>query len=127
MHLSKLISASALTMVLSVTPAFAAFTGPGGSASNTDRSATIKSAAQVANAQDDAPCLLEGYIVERVSGHNDKYNFKDATGSVVVEIDEELFRGRDIGPSDKVRLSGEVDTKTFRDSQVEVDWLEIVK
>lgn len=119
MYLSRLFSAAALTLVLSATPAFAAFTGPGGSAS-------VSTAAQVANAPDDTPCLLEGYIVERMSGHHDKYTFKDATGSVIVEIDDDLFRGRDIGPSDKVRLSGDVDTKTFRANQVDVEWLEVI-
>lgn len=119
MYLSRLFSASALALALSVTPAFAAFTGPGGSG-------TINTAAQVAKAPDDTPCLLEGYIIERVNGHHDKYTFKDATGSVVVEIDDDLFRGRDIGPSDKVRLSGEVDTKTFRANQVDVEWMEVI-
>lgn len=119
MHPYRTLFASALALSLGVTPASAAFTGPGGVS-------TVNNAAQVADAPDDAPCLLEGHIVERVNGEHDKYTFRDATGSVVVEIDDDLFRGRDIGPADKVRLSGEVDKKTFRANQVDVEWMEVI-
>ncbi len=119
MHPYRTLFASALVLALGATPASAAFTGPGGTS-------TVNSAAQVADAPDDTPCMLEGHIVERVNGEHDKYTFKDATGSVVVEIDDDLFRGRDIGPSDKVRLSGEVDKKTFRSNQVDVEWMEVI-
>lgn len=86
MHPYRTLFASALVLALGATPASAAFTGPGGTS-------TVNSAAQVADAPDDTPCMLEGHIVERVNGEHDKYTFKDATGSVVVEIDDDLFRG----------------------------------
>lgn len=119
MHPYRILFASALALSLGVTPASAAFTGPGGVG-------TVNTAAQVSKAPDDTPCLLEGHIVERVNGEHDKYTFRDETGSVVVEIDDDLFRGRDIGPADRVRLSGEVDKKTFRANQVDVEWLEVI-
>ena len=34
------------------------------------------------------------------AGSDDKYNFRDATGTIVVEIDHEVFAGRTVTPSD---------------------------
>lgn len=50
---------------------------------------------------------LEGSIVAHL--REDLYVFRDETGEITVEIGGEQFRGRQIGPNDRVRLMGEID------------------
>ncbi len=120
MRFFQILTVSTLLSIFALSPAFAAFKGPGGVPE-------VKTAVLVAQAMDDTPCILEGYIVARLTPYDDKYTFKDDTGTVVVEIDDELFYGRDITPQHKVRIAGEVDGETFRTNQVDVEWMEIIK
>ena len=80
-----------------------------------------------ADTWDDAPVMLTGHIVERVAGSDDKYNFRDATGTIVVEIDHEVFAGRTVTPADRVRLSGKLDKEMMDPTKVDVKVLEILK
>jgi len=126
-----------LTLCL-VSPVFASFNGPGapssaGSPSEKQqqgfqgpRKGHITKAAEVNDAWDDTPVVLEGHLVEQVSADN--YTFQDASGKVVVDIDDELFY--DLGPvtpQTLVRLYGEVDSHFARASEVDVDRLEVVR
>ena len=58
---------------------------------------------------DDQYVLLSGKITSQVS--KDKYTFTDKTGSIVVEIDNEVFAGRQVGPIHKSK-SGAKSTRT---------------
>ena len=71
---------------------------------------------------DDRNFTLEGNIVEQLG--NDVYKFKDATGTIYVEIND--WGGVDVGPKDLVRLYGEAD---YEESGLilEVDRVELVK
>lgn len=51
--------------------------------------------------------ILEGYIVHHI--RDDYYKFQDATGSVRIEMDRWVSRGRTPGPDARVRISGEVE------------------
>lgn len=50
---------------------------------------------------------LTGNIVDHL--RSDYYTFRDQTGDIRVEIATSVWRGRAVGPDDKVRLLGEVD------------------
>lgn len=100
-------------------PAQAAFNGP-------NSKADVNTAAQVAGAPDNAGCLLEGKIVEKITGSKDKYTFKDTSGQVVVEIDDHVFAGRTVTPAMTVLLTGKVDTSKTKPSKVDVKTLEIL-
>ena len=52
---------------------------------------------------------VEGNIIKRVS--DDKDLFKDSTGSMTVEIDNEKWNGITVNPQDKLELSGEIEKK----------------
>lgn len=56
---------------------------------------------------DDAHVVLHGSIVRHIS--KDRYEFRDATGTIVVEIDSDKWAGQTITPEDTVELRGEVD------------------
>lgn len=114
-------------MLLCSVPSFAAFTGPGDN--GVGANSPISKADQVASAVEDAPCLLEGNVIEQVQGRKDWYTFKDETGTVTIKIGRKQLRYRDITPQTKVRICGEVDIKkdnpTLR--KIDVDWLEILQ
>ena len=111
-------------LIVTAVHASGGFKGPGAAA-------TITQARQVQDARDDAPCQLEGYIVERASGNIDdahkKYVFRDDSGTVIVEIENHVFAGREITPQLLVRLHGEVEKEYFRKNEVEVESLEIIQ
>ena len=88
---------------------------------------TVTKAAQVQQAQDDAPVMLEGRIIEKITHKKNKYVFQDDSGKVIVEIGRKEFRGQTVTPQNDVRLSGHVDYSRKKDSKVDVDRLEVLK
>ena len=52
--------------------------------------------------------------------------FKDASGSVIVDIDDEDWRGMTVTPQDTVIINGEVD-KDFFKTKIDVDSISIKK
>ncbi len=107
-------------------PSLAGFSGPvatGGFSGPGPRE--ITQADQVKNAPDEAPCVLVGNIVEQI--RHDKYTFQDASGTVVVEIENKIFGNNEVTPQTKVKLVGEVDRKRQRPNEVEIRYLEIVR
>lgn len=73
---------------------------------------------------DDAKVVLQGTIEKPL--RKEHYLFRDETGSVTVEIDDDVWRGLIVTPEDTVRLHGEID----RDAsavKVEIDHIAILK
>lgn len=94
----------------------AGFMGPG-------VPAPVTSAAQALEAMDDAPCMLEGHLVERIPQRKDRYLFEDETGRVIVKIERETFGPLTVTPKDRLRLMGEVEWSSKRPNEVEVEGL----
>ena len=112
-----------LSVLLSVSffssSATADFTGPGpGSSPNL---ITVKS---IDKMNDDEKVTLEGYIVKEISSEH--YMFKDSTGEIEVEIDDDVLKGVDITPKTKIRIVGEVD-EDWLSTKIDVDRVEIIK
>ena len=80
--------------------------------------AEVTTVAQALKMKDNAKAVLRGNIVKQV-GH-EKYLFKDATGEIVIEIDDDDWGGVTVGPQDTVELIGEVD-KDFNKIEFDVD------
>ena len=97
----------------------AGFEGPG-------VAATVTRAVDVLGAQDDAPCVLEGHLVEKLPRRKHRYQFEDHSGQVVVEIDNKVFDQLTVTPKDKVRLQGHVEWNRKRPNEVEVDSITII-
>lgn len=68
---------------------------------------TAVTAAQAKTLPDDTKVTLRGNIESHLGGKN--YMFKDASGSVVVEIKEKHWAGQSVSPQDTVQIDGEVD------------------
>ncbi len=82
-------------------------------------STTVESAKSL---RDDAWVTLRGNIVERIS--DDLYVFKDATGTINVDIDHKRWNGLTVTPQDTVEIQGEVDKDW---NSVEIDVKQIRK
>ena len=95
----------------------AGYTGP----SDTPQ---IKDVAGAMTAADDTPVVLEGQIVKRLK--HEQYLFKDASGTIEVEIDDDKWPQQQVSETATVRLTGEVDVHHDR-RDVEVDRVELVK
>lgn len=121
------IAAMTAIMMLCSAPVFAAnqggFTGPGttqnGGFNGPTSTATVES---VKSLRDDTWVTLRGNIVERIS--DDTYLFKDATGTINVDIDNKRWKGLTVGPQDVVEIQGEVDKDW---NSVEIDVKQISK
>lgn len=106
---------AALTAAAQSPPA-GGFTGPD--------AARLVTAAEAATLADDTAVRLEGYIVRSLG--DEKYEFKDDSGTIVVEIDDEDWRGVEATPTTRVELSGEIDRERDK-TEVDVDSVRLVQ
>lgn len=110
------------TLVLLLAPLFstavmaAGYTGPGAKTQVTTAAAALEAA-------DDTPVLLQGQIVKRL--HDELYEFKDASGSINVDIDDEIWPAQAVSETATVKIRGEVDRYPTR-LEVDVEHLELV-
>ena len=75
------------------------FTGP----------VTVTTAEQAKALPDDAKVTLRGTIEKHLGGKN--YVFKDASGTVPVEIKAKHWDGQSVSPQDAVQIDGEIERK----------------
>ena len=83
----------------------------------------VTTVAAALEAADDTHVVLEGQIVKRLQ--DELYEFKDGTGTIQVEIDDEDWPGQSVSENAKVRLTGEVD-KDFNSREIDVDRVELI-
>lgn len=113
--MKRVLLIAAVALVFSVSTAFAdnsrggGFTGPGGA---------VSTVAEALRMPDDSPVTLTGKIEKGLGGEN--YQFRDASGVIVLEIDNDDWNGVTVGAEDAVEISGEVD-RDFSGITVDVD------
>ncbi len=78
----------------------------------------IVSVEKAKNEKDDTFVVLQGYIEKSLG--DEKYLFRDETGTIKIEIEDKKFRGLTVYPDDFVQISGEVDKGWFSDTEIEV-------
>lgn len=86
---------------------------------------TAVSVAEAKKLFDDTYVVLEGRIENRIRGDN--YLFSDGTGTIVVEIEDDEWRGATVSENDRVRIYGEVDTSLFHETEIEVKSIDILR
>ena len=111
--------ATLVLVVMLVPSAYAA--GMGGFYDANYTGVTVK---QAKNMHDDAYVTLKGSISKRLTV--DEYMFADATGSIVVEIDDEEWAGQTVKPTDTIEIIGEID-RNYRNVKVDVESLRILQ
>ena len=62
--------------------------------------------------------ILQGYIVDRLD--DDEFLFRDDTGEIEVEIDDDIWQGQPVDPETEVRIYGEIDIDS-RTSSIDVE------
>lgn len=100
------------------TAAFAGFNMGGGFEGPVANQAKV-TAAEAAKLSDDTNVVLTGKIEQKLG--DEKYMFRDNSGTIIVEIDNEDWKGVTVTPQDTVEIYGEVDTDMFEPSKVDVD------
>ncbi|WP_023271011.1 NirD/YgiW/YdeI family stress tolerance protein [Acinetobacter gyllenbergii] len=78
----------------------------------------VVSVSQVGKLADETGITLTGQISKHLQ--SDHYEFKDSSGSIGVEIDDDLWRQAGLKVGDHVRLVGEVDTHRYKPTDIEV-------
>lgn len=127
---SAVFFALAVFFVLSATPASAGESRQGGfSAPGTGQTGGFTgpgpetvSVADALRLGDDARVTLKGRIIRKID--RERYIFSDGTGEITVEIDDDTWRGQQVGPDDMVILHGEIDREW---SNVELDVDHVIK
>ena len=76
-----------------------------------DSVAIISTVKEAKDMNDDTYVTLRGNIEKRIKG--DHYLFRDSTGTVEIEIDNDKWHGLTVGPEDVVEILGEVDSGWF--------------
>jgi uncharacterized protein (TIGR00156 family) len=95
-----------LVVLLGLSGAAVAKHGDGSYQTEPDRSEAV-GITQALSSADDSKVTLFGQIEKRLK--KDKYLFKDASGTGIVEIDHKIWNGQTVTPNDRVLLSGKVD------------------
>lgn len=95
---------------------YGGFTGPQAQGANT--------VAGALKAWDDTMVTLKGNIIRQVA--HEKYEFKDSTGTMIVEIDDDKWYGLSVGPNDVVEIYGEVDSEIYRKNEIDVKFIKKV-
>ncbi|MGE6334598.1 NirD/YgiW/YdeI family stress tolerance protein [Stenotrophomonas sp. NPDC077659] len=97
--------------------AFAQYTGP-------DAGAATTTVAEARTQRDDHAVVLRGTLVARIG--DERYQFRDVTGQIEVEIDDEDLPRRPFGADTVVELRGKVDTHHFKPTDIDVDQVTVV-
>jgi uncharacterized protein (TIGR00156 family) len=116
-------AATALLLATAATATLAQYSGPG---ARKEAAPTVaRTVAEVLkDAVDDRPVELSGTLVKQTG--RETFLFRDATGEIQVEIDEEDFpAGQQIGADTRVVISGEIDARTMRKPEIDVERLRL--
>ena len=82
------------------------------------------SVAEARSLRDDTWVVLEGNIVRQL-GH-ERYEFRDSTGTITVDIDDKRWAGQTVTPNDRIRLEGEID-KDWNSVEIDVKSVRVVR
>lgn len=113
----------ALTALFVATSAIAGFQGnnttqqQGGF--NSNQSVVVNTVAQALSANDDAPAQLTGSIVRQLKD-NDEFIFRDATGEIKIDVDDDAWQGQNVSVNDKITIYGKVDKEHIGNNTLDV-------
>ncbi|OOF56299.1 TIGR00156 family protein [Rodentibacter genomosp. 2] len=109
----------AAILAIATSTAFAGFNDNGNAKSGFQQPAaaaiTVK---QALSAKDNSMITLVGNITKQID--NDEYLFTDGTEQIKIEIDDRVWKGLNVGPQDKIRISGKLDNEAFEKADLEV-------
>ncbi len=74
---------------------------------------------QALTLKDNTKVQLRGHVVKAIG--DEKYQFRDQTGTITVDIDDDLWNGKAISATTPITISGEVDVDYQPTKRVEID------
>ena len=80
---------------------------------------------QALRANDETAVTLQGEIVRQIK--HEHYELKDTTGSMTIEVDDELATAEQLKAGTVVKVAGEIDTHRYKPTDIEVVKIEIIK
>ena len=114
--------ALATIFALATTSAIAGFNGNNTQGGFQQPIAEVISVKQALSAKDNSMVTLVGNITKQID--DDEYLFTDGSEQIKVEIKKRVWNGLNVGPQDKIRISGKLDNEAFEKAEVEVYRLE---
>lgn len=90
----------------------------GGGFNGANGGSKVSTVAQALKAHDDAPIVLSGYIISQIK--HDEFMFRDSTGEIRIDVDDEAWQGQNVTEKDKITIYGKVDKSDWGKREVEV-------
>ncbi len=113
----------AAILAIATSSAFAGFNDNAGTQGGFQQPvAEVISVKQALSAKDNSMVTLVGNITKQID--DDEYLFTDGSEQIKVEIKKRVWNGLNVGPQDKIRISGKLDNEAFEKAEVEVYRLE---
>ncbi len=107
-------------------PAHAQYQGPGSRAAKVTPQGPIATVADVLQrGRDDQRVTLTGHVVKKVGW--EKYQFRDASGEIRIEIDDEVMPTEPFDDKTKVEITGEVEKDFLRSVEIDVKAIRLLK
>ena len=78
----------------------------------------IETVADAKDKDDDTIVVLQGQIVKALG--DDKYQFTDETGEIILDIDEDDFDGVTVTEGELIQITGEIDKEMMKPTEVNV-------
>ena len=82
------------------------------------------SVAHAKEMKDNSSVQLKGKIMQNLG--DEKYLFTDGSDTIIVEIDEDDWKGQDVSAQDIIIITGEMD-KDFFGTEIDVESIQLVK
>lgn len=82
-------------------------------------SAPMVNVQQALKLADDSHVQIKGYVVKALG--DEKYQFRDSSGSMTVDIDDELWAGQAVSATTLLTIEGEVDVDYKPMKRIEID------
>lgn len=105
------------------------FSGPSGTTQggyvSSGTAGNVVTAQQAAALPDEARVVLQGRITQHL--HGGRYMFEDASGTIVLDVDDDAWMGQNITPEMNIEIQGEIDTHRLKPVEVDVDVIRILK
>lgn len=106
--------------------AHAQYQGPGSRAAKAAQHGPISNVADVLkHGRDDQRVTLTGHVVKKVGW--EKYLFRDSTGEIRIEIDDDVMPTEPFDDKTKVEISGEVEKDFLRSVEIDVKAMRLLK
>ncbi len=90
-----------------------------------DPNISASSVKDALNMGDGTPVTLKGKIEKSLG--DEKYQFNDGSGIIVIEIDDDEWNGLAVTPDMMILISGEIDKNLMSTPEVDVDRIVVIQ